>query len=305
MSKIRRCSLLTIAVFLSVTLAVGFTPAAGVGAWFGATPDAGAGGDAASGAGLGAGPDAWGAYVAYADDDEPQPLEDCDFDCYDDHTGVPVPWAGYDETRGDTIPDDWDGVAGSYQAQHDAELDANLGTGGGTGGNGSGGGSNNGSGNGAGGNGSNDGTSNGANGGSGDGSNNGTGGNGSGDGTGNGSGGGTETIKSPSPSADDKTGTGQNGKNTKALKFAKSPSPKITGTAKVGKTLKVKAGTWNPKPKIKYQWYANGKAIKGATKAAYKLKKAQKGKRITVKITATKSGYNTVTKTSGKTAKVK
>jgi len=30
------------------------------------------------------------------------PLEDCDADGFDDSTGVAVPWAGYDETRGDT-----------------------------------------------------------------------------------------------------------------------------------------------------------------------------------------------------------
>lgn len=30
------------------------------------------------------------------------PLEDCDGDGFDDATGVPVPWPGYDETHGDT-----------------------------------------------------------------------------------------------------------------------------------------------------------------------------------------------------------
>ncbi|MDR1778736.1 MAG: hypothetical protein LBR14_03145 [Clostridiales Family XIII bacterium] len=41
-------------------------------------------------------------------------LEDCDFDGYDDETGAPVPWYGFDQTKGDTVPADWDGVAGSY-----------------------------------------------------------------------------------------------------------------------------------------------------------------------------------------------
>jgi hypothetical protein len=35
--------------------------------------------------------------------------EDCDWDGYDDHTGVPVPWPGFDGTRGDTP----DGAPGS------------------------------------------------------------------------------------------------------------------------------------------------------------------------------------------------
>ena len=42
-------------------------------------------------------------------------LEDCDSDGYDDATGAPVPWYGFDQTRGDQVPSDWDGKAGSYK----------------------------------------------------------------------------------------------------------------------------------------------------------------------------------------------
>jgi len=87
--------------------------------------------------------------------------------------------------------------------------------------------------------------------------------------------------------------------------FKKTPVPKITGTAKAGKKLKVNTGTWSPKPKFTYQWYAGGKAIKGATKSSLKLKKAQRGKKISVKVTGTKKYYSTVTKTSRSSAKVK
>lgn len=45
-----------------------------------------------------------GSAIVYA-----APLEDCDLDGFDDATGVPVPWPGYDETKGDTP----DGPAGS------------------------------------------------------------------------------------------------------------------------------------------------------------------------------------------------
>ena len=38
------------------------------------------------------------------------PLEDCDLDGFDDATGVPVPWPGYDETKGDT-PEGPGGIA--------------------------------------------------------------------------------------------------------------------------------------------------------------------------------------------------
>ena len=86
--------------------------------------------------------------------------------------------------------------------------------------------------------------------------------------------------------------------------FKKAPTPKITGTAKVGKKLTAKAGTWSPKPTLSYQWYAGSSKIKGATKSTFKVTSKQKGKKITVKVTATKSGYQTVTKTSKATAKV-
>lgn len=91
-------------------------------------------------------------------------------------------------------------------------------------------------------------------------------------------------------------------------KLTASPTPKITGTKKVGKTLKVTSASkaWRPaKVTLTYRWYANGKAIKGATKATYKLTRAQKGKRITVKVTGKKTGYNTVSKTSTKTTRIK
>jgi hypothetical protein len=39
-------------------------------------------------------------------------------------------------------------------------------------------------------------------------------------------------------------------------------------------------------------------AVKGATKKTHTLKKADKGKKITVKVTGKKSGYTSVTKSS-------
>ncbi len=86
----------------------------------------------------------------------------------------------------------------------------------------------------------------------------------------------------------------------------KTAKPTISGTAKVGKKLKAKAGAWAPKGvKLTYQWYRAGKKITKATKATYTLGKADKGKRITVKVTGKKSGYTTAAKTSKVTAKVR
>ncbi|MFT4469799.1 S8 family serine peptidase [Arthrobacter sulfonylureivorans] len=83
-----------------------------------------------------------------------------------------------------------------------------------------------------------------------------------------------------------------------------SAKPKIYGTAKVGKKLTAKAGTWTSGTKLKYQWYRSGKAIKGAKFKTYKLVSIDRGDRISVKITGTKSGYTTATRISSKTRKI-
>lgn len=92
---------------------------------------------------------------------------------------------------------------------------------------------------------------------------------------------------------------------TAPKKFTKTVKPTVSGTAKVGKKLTAKVKAWSPKATFKYQWLANGKAIKGATKASFKLTKSQKGKKITVKVTGSRSGYVSASLTSKATAKVK
>ena len=88
-------------------------------------------------------------------------------------------------------------------------------------------------------------------------------------------------------------------------KFSKTGAASISGTAKVGKSLTGKLGKFTPKPaKVTYQWLRNGQPIAGATKSKYKLTKADKGTKVSIKITATKPGYYPVTKTS-KAKKVK
>lgn len=83
-----------------------------------------------------------------------------------------------------------------------------------------------------------------------------------------------------------------------------SAKPKIFGTAKVGKKLTARAGTWTSGTKLKYQWYRSGKAIKGAKSKTYKLVSTDRGERISVKITGTKSGYTTAARISSKTRKI-
>lgn len=71
----------------------------------------------------------------------------------------------------------------------------------------------------------------------------------------------------------------------------KKATPKITGKAKVGSTVTAASSAWPKGTKVRFQWYANSKPIKGATKKHLKLTKKLKGKRVTVVATGTKPGF--------------
>lgn len=107
----------------------------------------------------------------------------------------------------------------------------------------------------------------------------------------------TGGTPSSATSAAKKVALGGPIKNTKA--------PAISGKAKVGKTVKVSTGSWSPKPATySYQWLLNGKAIKHATKSSFKIVKKDKGKKLSCKVTAKKTGYGSGSATS-KSVKVK
>ncbi len=83
-------------------------------------------------------------------------------------------------------------------------------------------------------------------------------------------------------------------------------TPKITGTAKVGARLSASVGTWGPAPvTIKYQWKINGAGISGASRSTYVITASAKGKRITVTVTGSKTGFTSLARTSAATATVK
>jgi hypothetical protein len=88
-------------------------------------------------------------------------------------------------------------------------------------------------------------------------------------------------------------------------KFAKAPKPTIAGAKAVGKKLKAKAGAWSQAPELSYQWYRGGKRIAKATGPVYKLKPADRGQRIRVKVTARQAGFATAVKASAKTKRIK
>ncbi|MFI8100351.1 hypothetical protein [Streptomyces sp. NPDC086023] len=82
-------------------------------------------------------------------------------------------------------------------------------------------------------------------------------------------------------------------------------APSVGGTAKVGRALTAARGTWSPVPtSYRYQWYADGTAIDGATGTTLVLRSAQRGKRITVKVTALRTGHYSGTAVSAPTAAV-
>lgn len=81
-------------------------------------------------------------------------------------------------------------------------------------------------------------------------------------------------------------------------------TPNIVGTFRTGEELNMNTGFWGPKGvKTTIQWLRNGKAIQGATKQSYTLTADDAGKKVAVKVTGTKKGYKTASKTS-KEAKV-
>jgi hypothetical protein len=82
-------------------------------------------------------------------------------------------------------------------------------------------------------------------------------------------------------------------------------TPTISGSAKVGRWLTATIGVWMSGTTLTPQWLRNDQNISGATGTTYKLKSADRGKRISVRVTATKLGYSPATVTSLKTSKVR
>ena len=90
-----------------------------------------------------------------------------------------------------------------------------------------------------------------------------------------------------------------------ASQFTASPVPTITGTPQAGRRLTASPGTWKPAPvALSYRWKVSGVAVPGATASTFTPSNTQVGKRVTVTVTGTKTGYQTVSKTSAPTRPV-
>lgn len=71
-----------------------------------------------------------------------------------------------------------------------------------------------------------------------------------------------------------------------------------------GYTLTASPGKWTTGTSFRYQWYADGSAIAGATAKSYTLTVPDRYKRISVKVTGRKTDYGTFTRTSAATNRV-
>ena len=88
------------------------------------------------------------------------------------------------------------------------------------------------------------------------------------------------------------------------LRVVSTGTPRIAGPAVAGATLTANPGTWSPGMVPSFQWLRKGREIPGATSRAYVPGTADEGAQLTVRVTEEQSGWATVVRTSGKTARV-
>lgn len=89
------------------------------------------------------------------------------------------------------------------------------------------------------------------------------------------------------------------------LTVQNTAAPVISGDPRVGTRLTASAGTWTPAvSSVRYQWFADGQPIQGATKSTVALGKGRVGQVLSVQTTAARSGYGAQTATSAPTPPV-
>jgi hypothetical protein len=76
--------------------------------------------------------------------------------------------------------------------------------------------------------------------------------------------------------------------------------PALSGRARVGATLRVKRGTWAGATAFGYRWLRNGRAIARATASRYRLRRTDRGKRISCQITARNVAGTTIARTTAR-----
>ncbi len=87
--------------------------------------------------------------------------------------------------------------------------------------------------------------------------------------------------------------------------LSNTAKPTIAGDPRVDSTLTAQPGSWDPAPGgVGYQWLADGKPVPGATSTTLPLDPSHVGQAISVKVTATRTGYAAVSATSAATPAV-
>jgi protocatechuate 3,4-dioxygenase beta subunit len=83
-------------------------------------------------------------------------------------------------------------------------------------------------------------------------------------------------------------------------------SPSIDGVPRVGRVLTGHAGRWTPvSVERSFQWYADGRAIRGATHQRFTVTRRQLGKRLVLLVTARAFGYSDTDAASERTHRVR
>jgi surface antigen len=88
--------------------------------------------------------------------------------------------------------------------------------------------------------------------------------------------------------------------------LTRTVTPRVDGQARIGQTLTAVRGTWSPSGlHYTYQWFRGGTPIAGATTKTYTLSAADRGQRISVRVTAAKTGYVSTSLTSAATPAIR
>jgi hypothetical protein len=89
-----------------------------------------------------------------------------------------------------------------------------------------------------------------------------------------------------------------------ATRILQSSTPTVSGKFKVGSLLFARAGTWDKGVTFTYQWYRGTFKIPKATSSIYKLTAVDAGKQMSVWVTGSKIGMQSILTKSAKTSKI-
>ena len=83
--------------------------------------------------------------------------------------------------------------------------------------------------------------------------------------------------------------------SVKGLDLTLTPTPTVTGVFKSGEKVSVSVGTWDPGVTLTMQWMRGDSVITGSVRKDYVLNGFDVGKSVSVAVTASKWGYESVT----------